>query len=113
MIRHAPILRLFALTLLTFVGIGPAFVAPAGEPEDRGKTLLTRLCAGCHAVGRTGESPHRGAPPFRTLGELYDIAELTDRMTDRLVSTHPDMPDFQFSEEDAKAIRSYLYSIQP
>jgi mono/diheme cytochrome c family protein len=105
-------LRLFTVTLLTLLGIGPASVAPAGEPEDRGKALLARLCAGCHAVGRSGNSPHRGAPSFRTLGERYDIAELADRMTDRLVSTHPDMPDFQFSEEDAKAIRSYLYSIQ-
>ena len=113
MIRQALTLPLFTATLLTFLGIGPASLAPAREPEDRGKVLLTRLCAGCHAVGRTGESPHRGAPPFRTIGERYDIAELTDRMTDRLVSTHPDMPDFQFSEEDAKAIRSYLYSIQP
>jgi hypothetical protein len=33
-------------------------------------------------------------------------------MTERLVSTHPDMPDFQFSREDAKAVRAYLYSIQ-
>jgi hypothetical protein len=33
-------------------------------------------------------------------------------MTDRLVSIHPDMPDFQLGEQDAKAVRSYLYSIQ-
>ena len=88
---------------------GPAL---ADQPEDRGKALLTRMCGSCHAVGATGNSPHPGAPAFRTIGTRYNIAELTDRMTDRLVSIHPDMPDFQFSEQDAKAIRSYLYSIQ-
>jgi mono/diheme cytochrome c family protein len=86
--------------------------AQANTLEDRGKTLLTRLCARCHAVKTTGRSPHVGAPPFRSIGDRYDISELTERMTDRLVSTHPDMPDFQFSEEDARAVRAYLYAIQ-
>jgi mono/diheme cytochrome c family protein len=88
---------------------GPAL---ADQPEDRGKALLTRMCSACHAVGPTGDSPHAGAPAFRTIGTRYDIAELTERMTDRLVSIHPDMPDFQLGEQDARAARSYLYSIQ-
>ncbi len=99
----------FWLSLVLLALAGPALAA---QPEDRGKALLTRMCGSCHAVGVTGESPHPGAPAFRTIGTRYNIAELTDRMTDRLVSIHPDMPDFQFSEQDAKAIRSYLYSIQ-
>jgi mono/diheme cytochrome c family protein len=86
--------------------------AAAQGLEARGKALLTRMCAQCHAVGKTGDSPHIGAPRFRVLGNRYDIGELTDRMTERLVSTHPDMPDFQFSTEDARAVRAYLYSIQ-
>jgi mono/diheme cytochrome c family protein len=87
--------------------------AASGEDlENHGKALLTRLCARCHAVERIGRSPHPGAPPFRSIGERYDINELTDRMTERLVSTHPDMPDFQFSQDDATAVRAYLWSIQ-
>jgi mono/diheme cytochrome c family protein len=89
-----------------------ALPAMADQLEDRGKALLTRMCSSCHAVGLTGDGPHRGAPPFRSIGTRYDIAELTERMTDRLLSTHPDMPDFQFSEPDAKAVRADLYSIQ-
>jgi mono/diheme cytochrome c family protein len=105
--------------LVVLVPLWSAFVLPAlagpalaDQPVDRGKALLTRMCSSCHAVGPTGNSPHPGAPAFRTIGTRYDIAELTDRMTDRLVSIHPDMPDFQFGEQDAKAVRSYLYSIQ-
>jgi mono/diheme cytochrome c family protein len=92
--------------------LGPISAAGAAELENRGKALLSRLCAQCHAIGKAGNSPHVGAPPFRSIGDRYDISELTERMTDRLVSTHPDMPDFRFSVEDAKAVRAYLYSIQ-
>jgi len=105
MLQAALLWPAFALAVLA----GPA---RADQPEDRGKALLTRMCSSCHAVGATGNSPHPGAPAFRTIGTRYDIAELTERMTDRLVSIHPDMPDFQLGEQDAKAVRSYLYSIQ-
>jgi cytochrome c len=84
----------------------------AGELEDQGKALLGEFCAPCHAIGVTGVSPHRGAPPFRSIGERYDINELTERMTEQLISTHPDMPDFKFSRQQANSIRAYLYSIQ-
>lgn len=104
-------LRWTCLLLLAVSGpVLPA--ATAGELEDQGKALLTRLCARCHAVEKTGNSPHVGAPPFRTIGDRYDIRELTERMSERLISTHPDMPDFQFSQADAQAVRAYLYSIQ-
>jgi mono/diheme cytochrome c family protein len=105
LLMRVEVWSVFVLAMLA----GPAL---ADQPQDRGKALLTRMCGSCHAVGPTGDSPHAGAPAFRTIGTRYNIAELTDRMTDRLVSIHPDMPDFQFSEQDAKAVRSYLYSIQ-
>jgi len=35
--------------------------------EERGRTLAERMCAQCHAIGRTGASPHVGAPAFRAL----------------------------------------------
>ena len=87
-------------------------MAAAGVLEYHGKELLTRLCAQFHAIGQEGQSPHLGAPPFRSIGDRYDIRDLTERMTDRLISTHPDMPDFRFSQADAEAVRAYLYSIQ-
>jgi cytochrome c len=99
------------ICLLLFAGCQISMAA-AGVLEDRGEGLLTRLCARCHAIGKDGQSPHRGAPPFRSIGDRYNIDELTERMSDRLISTHPDMPDFRFSQADAKAIRAYLYSIQ-
>jgi cytochrome c len=94
------------------IAVGLISTAAAGALEDQGRLLLTRLCGQCHAVGKTGASPPFGAPPFRSIGDRYNIAELTDRMTEQLISTHPDMPDFRFSQDDAMAVRAYLYSIQ-
>ena len=32
---------------------------------DRGRALVERMCAECHAVGPAGDSSHPNAPPFR------------------------------------------------
>jgi len=78
----------------------------------RGEALAERMCASCHAIGRTGESPHVGAPPFRRLERRIDIDGFIDRLRDGLTSGHPDMPTFRFTREDARAFVDYLRSIQ-
>lgn len=85
----------------------------AEDVERHGKALLETLCARCHAVGKTGNSPNSLAPPFRTFGDdkLYDN-DFAQRLQDGLSSIHPDMPTFHFNREDAEAAVSYLRSIQ-
>ena len=73
---------------------------------------MARLCAGCHAVGRTGASPHADAPPFRLLGRRYPIEALEEALGEGLVSGHPDMPEFKFSAADVGAVVAYLNAIQ-
>jgi mono/diheme cytochrome c family protein len=77
----------------------------------RGEELLTRSC-GCHAVGRSGESPNKVAPPFRTLGQRYPIDSLEEALGEGIMSGHPDMPEFSFDARDVGAIIAYLKSIQ-
>jgi mono/diheme cytochrome c family protein len=81
--------------------------------QQRGKELLDMLCARCHAVGKTGGSPHVDAPPFRTLSEakLYD-EDFGQRLQSGLSTIHPDMPTFQFNRSDAEAVVNYLKAIQ-
>jgi len=81
-------------------------------PVKRGETLLTRDCARCHAVGRTGDSPRKDAPAFRTLGQRYAIEALEEALAEGLMSGHPDMPEFSFDADDVGAIIAYLQSIQ-
>ena len=94
--------------------MGLATLGPATAAEDlkRGETLLTRDCAPCHAVGRTGDSPRQEAPAFRTLGQRYPIESLEEALGEGIMSGHPDMPEFKFDADDVGAIIAYLKSIQ-
>jgi mono/diheme cytochrome c family protein len=80
--------------------------------EQRGRALVGRLCSRCHAIDRTGASPHAEAPPFRTLGARYPIDSLAEALAEGLVTGHPDMPEFMFEVQDVGAILAYLKSIQ-
>ena len=83
------------------------------EEQRDGKQMLQQLCARCHAVGRTGASPNRQAPPFRSFSEtkLYD-SDFLQRLQDGYSSIHRFMPTFRFNREDAEEIVRYMKSIQ-
>jgi mono/diheme cytochrome c family protein len=101
-----------AAALLLAGALRPA--GAAGDPDQlkRGETLLKRDCARCHAIGRTGASPHKDAPAFRTLGQRYRIESLEESLAEGIMSGHPDMPEFEFDADDVGAIIAYLNSIQ-
>jgi mono/diheme cytochrome c family protein len=108
--RAKALLRAALLTGLVAI---PGSTALAQDEEiERGRTLVTKLCGECHAVGRTGASPHAGAPTFRQLDDHTDLDEFMDRLRAGLQSTHPDMPSFRFSRDDARAVAAYLRSVQ-
>ena len=93
-----------------------ASVLPARAQQDAdvaaGQRLVLDNCARCHATGRTGDSPHPVAPPFRTLSKRYPISALDEALVEGLSSGHPDMPEFVFSPDEAASIIAYLQSIQ-
>jgi len=80
--------------------------------EEHGRAQAQRMCSACHAIGRNGESPHVGAPPFRALDRRVELDSFTERLREGLMSDHPDMPTFRFTREDARALLMYLRSIQ-
>ncbi|MGO9702756.1 MAG: c-type cytochrome [Xanthobacteraceae bacterium] len=83
-----------------------------GPLERHGRALAERMCSRCHAIGRSGSSPHRPAPPFRALENRVDLDSFTARLREGLISGHPDMPVFRFTREDARALTAYLRAIQ-
>jgi len=99
-----------ASLLIVLVVGGPA--AWAQDPVSRGQALVAEFCGRCHAVGTRGKSRHPDAPPFRTLGRKIDLDEFPRTLERGISSGHPDMPDFKFSTEDARAVRAYLRVIQ-
>ena len=82
------------------------------SPETRGEDLVSRHCAMCHAIGRSGTSPDSKAPPFRMLGQRVPLESLQEPLGRGLLSGHPEMPEFVFPQQDVSAILRYLRSIQ-
>lgn len=117
--RFAPI-----LALLLVAGCAPsnppgrraaAIATPAvvtGDPVTRGKALVEARCAACHAVGDTGESPVSPAPPFRTLGQRYPVANLQEAFAEGISTGHPRMPEIVLEAAQVNDLIAYLESIQ-
>lgn len=103
------LLRATLAIVLTMVPVG---LALAQSDTARGQTLAAGLCGGCHAIGRTGASPHADAPAFRQLDDHVDLDVFMDLLREGLQSSHADMPSFRFSRGDARALVAYLRSIQ-
>lgn len=108
MSRGRHILAAFA-TAAFLVGLADAH---AQEPAARGRALLKEHCANCHAIDRLDTSPHRAAPPFRVIGESFDLDRFARQLRRGVASSHPDMPEFHFNADDADAVVAYLRMIQ-
>lgn len=108
--RHS--LAAFAAVLLVAGLALPAGAQDGQEPAARGRALLRENCAPCHATGRVDLSPRPGAPPFRVIGESFDLDGFARRLRQGLASSHPDMPEFRFNADDADAVVAYLRTIQ-
>jgi len=86
--------------------------AQAQDPASRGRALVREFCSPCHAIGKSGSSPHKSAPPFRTFGRSFDLDQFPQRLERGISSSHPDMPEFKFNSDHARAVRDYLRTIQ-
>jgi len=106
------IVRLAVLVLLLATSSSLAEDSSPSPLEQRGRALAERMCSQCHAIGKSGQSPHIGAPTFRALDRRVDLDSFMERLREGLMVGHPDMPTFRFTREDARAFLLYLRSIQ-
>jgi cytochrome c len=103
-----PSLIALALAMTTLSAAGQS-----QDPVSHGRALAREFCGPCHAIGKSGRSPHADAPPFRNIGRTYDLDEFPRVLSSGLLSGHPDMPQFRFHFPDARDLRDYLRTIQP
>jgi len=90
-----------------------AGVARAGDdPVADGQAIVEQNCARCHAVGTSGESTHKDAPPFRVVVTRYPPETLAEALGEGISTGHPDMPVFTFEPDEIAAIISYLETLQ-
>ena len=106
------IVSLAILLLLLATSSGLAEDVSPNPLEERGRVLAESMCSQCHAIGKSGQRPHVGAPAFRALDRRVDLDSFMERLREGLMVGHPDMPTFRFTREDARAFLLYLRSIQ-
>jgi cytochrome c len=85
--------------------------ATAGSLES-GRHIAELKCAGCHAIGTTGDSHNPAAPPFRTFSHHYPVTALEEAFAEGILVGHPAMPEFSFTPEQIDDLLSYLESVQ-
>jgi len=79
---------------------------------QHGKTLVENNCTKCHAVGASGDSPFKDAPPFREVAPNYTLDELVDGFMEGLAVRHEAMPDWEMDMDQAQAIATYILSLK-
>lgn len=102
------------LGILAGSGGGPCALAQdVSTLAGRGHALVATYCGGCHAVGRSGESPRVGAPAFRDIIARRSRGDLANFLSDGMKASHPAMPRYNFDAQDVASILAYLDSLHP
>ena len=106
---------LFSLLLPATLACSAAAEELKLDPADvaEGKTLAEANCAICHAIGPTGESTLKPAPPFRDIAQLYEPDEMEDAFNEGVPTEHPAMPDWQMTPDQARQLAAYIMSLRP
>jgi len=101
--------RIVRLTLLALL-VSPGFAH--SQNVDQGRAFAQAHCARCHAIGRTGRSPFRPAPPFRTLHQRYPVETLEESLAEGIVTGHPAMPEFRLEPDEIADFIAFLKSLE-
>jgi mono/diheme cytochrome c family protein len=83
----------------------------AEDLAEQGKALAALNCARCHALGREGESPMEGAPPFREFAAKWPLDALEEALAEGIVTGHPEMPEFKLTPDQISAFIAYLETL--
>ena len=93
--------------------LGAEDAALVRETDSRvreGATLAESKCQTCHAIGTTGASPDKNAPPFRDIKGRRPTVWLTAPIAQGVMATHQRMPRFDLSTDDINKVIAYINS---
>jgi mono/diheme cytochrome c family protein len=102
------------LVLAALLG-GCASFGPGSARQDAasGQRFAERACAGCHAIGPSGESPDPRSPPFRTLAERLPGPALEAELTAIAGRGHVQMPPIYMTPGEIRAVAAYIRAAAP
>ncbi|MGA8817968.1 MAG: cytochrome c [Xanthobacteraceae bacterium] len=101
-----------ALATLSIFVVSPARSERLTRDEQSGLTILHDNCSRCHAIGKTGDSPLKSAPPFRTLHTRYPVESLEESLGEGIITGHPAMPEFHFDPDQVGQIIAYMKTLE-
>ncbi len=99
------------LMMVFFCGTGISQVQAENDLVEEGQQYARKNCARCHSVEKTGESPFKKAPPFRTFAEKWPLESLEEALAEGIVVGHSKMPEFKLEPRQIGALISYLKSL--
>lgn len=89
-----------------------ASVDIAAEAIERGRSLTSTACAGCHATGAAGASPLADASPLREIVQRRPLERLEAGFAEGLVTAHPAMPAYVFRASEIDDLIAYLETLK-
>lgn len=101
-----------AIVVLAFVPSLAQSHEALSPAAQRGFVLVQANCARCHSVDRSGASPLKIAPPFRSLHLRYPVEDLEEPLAEGIVTGHPTMPEFRFDPGQVGDVIAYLKSFE-
>lgn len=104
-----PMAALAGMSLIACSTVEPP--AHVGDPAQ-GQVVAQNLCASCHAIGPTGNSPNAAAPPFHSILARYGSDALVRDLDNALSISHLKMPTFYMGDDSPEDLVAYLRSIQ-
>ncbi len=105
-------LACLALPIL-LAGKAAAFETPVGDPE-RGRLIAKQNCAACHSIERSGDSPYKPAPPFRTLPGKYPVQDIAESLAEGIMVGHEgkvQMPELVFQPQEIEDLIAFIESL--
>lgn len=98
--------------LLVALVLASMATAAHGQSAQRGLAYARTYCAKCHAIERSGESPLKAAPPFRTLHKSYPVENLAEALAEGISTGHPAMPEFSLAPAQIGDLIAFLKTLE-
>jgi len=102
-----------AATLAVSLAADRAMAAERMDDPKAGHQFAEQNCARCHAIGRTGASPFKDAPPFRLFAQRWPLEDVEEALAEGIVTGHKDMPEFELTPEQIGDLIAYLRTLGP
>jgi len=102
-----------ASALFTFTILGLCSTKSQADiaSEERGRDLARLLCAKCHNLSSSGESPNAKAPPFRSFLQKLTGDGIEDELAEGILLGHQPMPKWEFSGQQIYDLSNFIISL--